>query len=292
MEENTVEVQVDDGSANYTEDVLFDGWDDDVDFPKEEAAEKETVTEDQPTESEHQPEETPTVQEEAPKTEEPKTEEPKPDTDQYLELKHLDEVRKVSKDEAKVLAQKGMDYDRIRGKLGEAEEANTRLKKYEDFLNEIKGDFATLDDLMTDTRAKIMSDKDGISYEDAVTKVKAAHQQSEQKPQQETGESAIQQIRKASYQQFAQAYPNVLPKDIPQEVWQDMELTNNLVASYERYNEKKQFESTKTELANLKAEIEALKQNKINEEKAVGSLKTAGSTKTVDKYLEGWDDEY
>lgn len=300
MEENTVEVQVDEGSENLTEDVLFDGWDDDVEVPDNETAEEVTEPADQPQETEPQPDETPSVQEEkAPETEAPKTEEPAPDADQYLELKHLDEVRKVSREEAKVLAQKGMDYDRIRSKLDEAANANAKLKVYEDFLQEIKGNFNTVEDLMTDTRAKILADKENISYEDAVSKVKAANQQAEQKAQAQAqqpqfgSEDFIQQMKQRSYAAFAKKHPDILPKDIPMEVWEDVNTnTYNLETSYERYMAKSELANTKTELANMKAEIEALKQNKINEEKAVGSLKTAGAAKTADKYLEGWDDEY
>ena len=274
MEENTVEVQVDEGSENLTEDVLFDGWDDDVEVPDNETAEEVTEPADQPQETEPQPEETPSVQEEkAPETEAPKTEEPAPDADQYLELKHLDEVRKVSREEAKVLAQKGMDYDRIRSKLDEAANANAKLKVYEDFLQEIKGNFNTVEDLMTDTRAKILA---------------APAQQP-----QYGSEDFIQQMKQRSYAAFAKKHPDILPKDIPMEVWEDVNTnTYNLETSYERYMAKSELANTKTELANMKAEIEALKQNKINEEKAVGSLKTAGAAKTADKYLEGWDDEY
>lgn len=298
MDENTIEVQVDEGSAEFTEDVLFDGWDDDVVAPDNDVAEEVTETADQPVETEQQPEETPSVQEKAPEPEAPKTEEQQSDTDQYLELKHLDEVRKVSKDEAKVLAQKGMDYDRIRNKLDEAANANAKLKVYEDFLNEIKGDFNSVEDLMTDTRAKILADKEKISYDDAVSKVKAANQQAEQKAQEQkptplSGEDYIQQMKQRSYTAFAQMHPEILPKDIPMEVWEDVNTnTYNLVTSYEKYMTKSELATTKTELANMKAEIEALKQNKQNEEKAVGSLKTSGSAKTVDKYLEGWDDDY
>lgn len=298
MEDNLVEVQVDEGSENFTEDVLFDGWDDDVAVPDTDTTEEVTEPADQPAEPETQPEETPAVQETAPVTEEPKKEEPAPDTDQWLELKHLDEVRKVSKDEAKVLAQKGMDYDRIRGKLDEATNANAKLKVYEDFLTEIKGNFNTVEDLMVDTRAKILADKENISYDDAVSKVKAANQQAEQKAQEQQqpqygSEDFIQQMKQRSYVAFAHKHPDILPKDIPVEVWEDVNTnTYNLETSYERYLAKNELANTKTELANMKAEIEALKQNKINEERAVGSLKTAGAAKTTDKYLEGWDDEY
>lgn len=296
-EDQMNELQVDDESnITISDSDLFDGWDD-TPTVAEESTESDEVPEvaDQPDEEPERPEEPPQVQDDVPKTEEPVAEEPKPDTDQWLELKHLDEVRKVSREEAKVLAQKGMDYDRIRSKLNEAEQTNAKLQKYETFLNEIKGDFATLDDLMVDTKARIMSDKDGISYEDAVSKVKAANQQAEQKAQEEakakeqtqsqvTRESILEQMRQESITAFIAKYPDVKADKIPKEVWDDMQVTNSLVASYEKYN-------TRNELANIKAEIEALKQNKSNEEKAVGSLKNAGSVKTVDKYLEGWDDD-
>lgn len=290
-----IELQVtdsDENSLTISNDDLLDGWDDDV-TPTEESTESDVAPEvaDQPTGETSQTEENPAVQSEAPKTEEPKAEEPQPDADQYLELKHFDEVRKVSKDEAKVLAQKGIDYDRIRGRLGEAENTIQKLQKYETFLKEIQGDFKSIDDLMTDTRARVMSDKDGISYEDAVKKVQEANQPKPQQAPQEDRSAVIRAMKQASYEEFARMYPDILPKDIPVEVWQDMEKTNDLVVSYEKYTTKQELASTKSELANIKAEIEAIKQNKINEEKAVGSLKTSGSAKTVDKYLEGWDDE-
>lgn len=69
-----------------------------------------TTEADQPTE-EPKPEETKDAEKPAETEPEQKTEE----EDQFLELKHMDTVRRVNRDEAKVLAQKGLDYDRIRG---------------------------------------------------------------------------------------------------------------------------------------------------------------------------------
>ena len=294
-EEQVTELQVDgDDNVTISDSDLFDGWDDDVAVTEESSDSDETPeVADQPDEEVEQPEEKPVVPDAAPKTEEPKPEEPKPDTDQYLELKHLDEVRKVSKEEARVLAQKGMDYDRIRTKYDEATSNIAKLQKYESFLNEIKGDFATLDDLMTDTRARILSDKESISYEDAVSKVKAANQHTEQKTQEQaqpqiTREDVLEEMRRESCFAFKQKYPDVPAEKIPKEVWDDMQNTNSLVVSYERYVAANE---TNKKIENLMAEIEAIKQNKINEEKAVGSLRNAGSAKIVDKYLEGWDDD-
>ena len=252
-------VAVEEDAGDGISDAEFDAiWDDDNDEPL--FAEQGT------DEPEDQPEPEPAKTEETEPTEAKQPD--GQDTDQYLELKHFDEVKKVTKDEARVLAQKGMDYDRIRGKLGEAEEANAKLQKYEAFLNEIKGNFATLDDLMNDTRARVMADKDGISYEDALKKVKEANQQPEPKKEPEVDMNAvIQQIRKQSFQEFAQAYPDVKPADIPQEVWQDMEKTNNLLASYIKYEAKK-----------IKDENAVLKKNAENKSRSVGSMKSSGNS--------------
>lgn len=189
-----------------------------------------------------------------------------PDTDQYLELKHFDEVKKVSKDEAKVLAQKGMDYDRIRGKLSEAELSISQLRKYEAFLNEMKGDFASIDDLMNDSRARVLADKEGISYEEAVGRVQTSIAQ--QKAKEQLSPEAIRAtMRKESLGAFLQKYPDVKPADIPQEVWDDMNNTNSLVASYAAWEAKK--------LAN---ENEILKQNAKNKARSTGSMKSSGKT--------------
>ena len=255
VEETTPAVEE---TVEEVSDAEFDAlWEDD-DSPLFAETDSEAEA-DQPSEEQTQTEE----------TEPTETEQPKPDdTDQYLELKHLDEVKKVNKEEAKVLAQKGMDYDRIRGKLGEAENAIQQLQKYESFLNEIKGDFDTLDDLMNDTRARLKADKEGISYEDALSKVKEANQPKPQEKQPEVDMNAvIQQIRKQSYQEFAQAYPNIEPKDIPEEVWKDMDKTNNLLASYIKYEAKK-----------LKDENAVLKKNAENRSRSVGSMKSSGNT--------------
>jgi len=207
------------------------------------------------------------------KTEPTKTEQSsEPDTDQYLELKHFDEVKKVTKEEAKTLAQKGLDYDRIRGKLTEAENNAQELQRYKAFLTEIQGDFASLDDLMNDTRARVKAEKEGISYEDALVKVKEANQPKpqQQAPQPDIG-AVIQQIRKQSFQEFAQAYPEVKPSDIPKEVWEDMDKTNNLLASYVKYEAKK-----------VKEENAVLKKNAENKSRSVGSMKSSGNS-TLEK---------
>lgn len=223
---------------------------------------------------------------EAEETEPTETEQPKDDgADQYLELKHLGEVKKVTKDEATVLAQKGMDYDRIHGKLDEANTELAKLKGYESFLKELQGDFASIEDLMNDTRARVKADKEGISYEDALAKVKEANKPKEEPAPQPTitKESVFEQMAQESITAFLQKYPTVKADTIPKEVWDDMQLTHNLVASYERY----------TAMQKLAQENETLRKNAENKARSIGSMKSSGSKSQRDEIDEMWyDDDY
>ena len=199
------------------------------------------------------------------------------DADQYLELKHFDEVRKVTKEEAKALAQKGMDYDRIRGKLAEAESNTAKLKKYEEFLSGMKGDFATVDDLIDDVHARVVMESEGISYENAISRVKNA-----QATPQAQAVDIDEAIRQKSLDTFLQLYPDVPAKDIPQEVWDDFRVTNNLVASYARYQSKTSAK-----------ENETLKQNLKNKNRSTGSMNSSGKQGYADEFDRMWyEDDY
>lgn len=257
-------------------DADFDAmWADD-DSNDEVFAEQATdVTEDQPESEPETTEETEPTESEQPQTD-------TPDQD-YLELKHFDEVKKVTKDEAKVLAQKGMDYDRIRGKLDEATANVAKLQKYEDFLNELKGGFDSIDDLMNDTRARLIADKEGITREQALERVKSANQQKEQAQQQaQLDRNAVyEEMRRQSLTAFLSAFPGVKAKDIPQEVWDDMKVTNNLVASYAKYEAKK-----------LADENAVLKKNAENKARSTGSMKSSGKPQK-DEFDSMWyEDDY
>ena len=256
-------------------DAEFDAmWADDDSNDEVFAEQESDVTEDQP-ESE------PEITEETEPTEsEQQTEAPDQD---YLELKHFDEVKKVNKDEAKVLAQKGMDYDRIRGKLDEATALNAKLQKYEDFLNELKGGFNSIDDLMNDTRARLIADKEGITREQALERVKSANQQKEQAQQQaQFNRNAVyEEMRRESLTSFISAFPGVKAADIPQEVWDDMKTTNNLVASYAKYQAKK-----------LADENAVLKKNAENKARSTGSMKSAGKAQRDEIDAMWYEDDY
>lgn len=249
-------VEEDDGDEGETDEVTTE-----ADQPTEEPKPEETKDADKPAETEP----------------EQKTEE----QDQFLELKHMDEVRKVSREEAKTLAQKGLDYDRIRGERDAMQKDYAQLKKYENFLNELKGDFPSIDAMMTDTRARMLAEKEGISYADAVAKVGVMQQGTPAKPQAE-------QQRANPVDQFVQKYPGVKAEEIPQAVWDEVKRTGDLVGAYENYQNTKVKDD---KIASLEQEIETLKQNQKNAARSTGSANSSGKTSGKSLIQQLWDED-
>ena len=236
-----------------------------ADQPTEEPKAEETKDADKPTETEP----------------EPKAEE----EDQFLELKHMDTVRKVNREEAKALAQKGLDYDRIRGERDAMQKDYAQLKKYENFLNELKGDFPSIDAMMTDTRARMLAEKEGISYADAVAKVGVMQQGAQ--PQQQT-QAQPGQLKVPAVDRFVQKYPGVKAEEIPQAVWDEVKRTGDLVGAYENYqNTKVKDEKIKS----LELEIETLKQNQKNAARSTGSASSSGKTSGKSLIQQLWDED-
>lgn len=220
-------------------------------------------------------------------TDGPAKDEEKPeaaDTDQYLELKHFDEIRKVGKEEAKVLAQKGMDYDNIRNERDtfrterdNLKAENERFKAMEEFLNEVRGDqFATVEDFMTDTRARMLADKNGTKYEDELAALKA-----KQEPKEKPKEAA----KPSPVDEFLTRFPGVKAEEIPESVWAEVKQTGDLVGAYVRHTEKQKAD----EIQKLKDEIETLKQNQKNASRSAGSSRSAGNKGNKSLIAELWD---
>ena len=103
-------------------------------------------------------------------TEEPATEAP---VEQY-ELNHGGKVSTVTRDEVVVLAQKGLDYDRIKTDRDTVRAENDKLKAEHDFLQELADSSKmTVEQLIDETRADIISKRDGTRKEVALQQVRA-----------------------------------------------------------------------------------------------------------------------
>lgn len=279
-----VESQIEGAEAEAEADE--DGWPTEWADATEESDDEEGETDEVTTEAD-QPTEEPKAEEtkDAGKPTETEPEQKAEEEDQFLELKHMDEVRKVSREEAKTLAQKGLDYDRIRGERDAMQKDYAQLKKYENFLNELKGDFPSIDAMMTDTRARMLAEKEGISYADAVAKVGVMQQGAQ--PQQQT-QAQPGQLKVPAVDQFVQKYPGVKAEEIPQAVWDEVKRTGDLVGAYENYQNTKVKDE---KIKNLELEIETLKQNQKNAARSTGSASSSGKTSGKSLIQQLWDED-
>lgn len=244
---------------------------------------------DQP-EADQPKEETADGQEEG-TSDEQKGEEAQEEADQpFLELKRFGEVTKVNREQATALAQKGLDYDHIRG---ERDEAKGRLAELEGFLNELAAPSGmSVEDLMDATRAELLADREGIDKTVALQRVKLdrerqtfnAQQQNAQREQQAQMEE--KQRIDADNAAFQRAFPNVKMADIPREVWETMlREGESLTTSYARFTAKTLAEENER----LKNDLETAKKNLDNKQRSAGSQKSAGNAqKRSDPIDDDW----
>lgn len=164
-------------------------------------------------------------------------------------LKHLGETMDVSKDELIRLAQKGLDYDRIRGKYTELSAFKSENAKAFDYLSRIAGE-------------KGLSVKEFVG-ENAAPVASVL-----------TGENARMSSEIGDFLSFC---PDVQLSDIDNVVWEDAARGMGLFAAYTlRQNEK------------LRAELEAERQNRINREASVASRSSDGRAERLSEIERLW----
>lgn len=291
MDENNIaEVETEETELSEQIDSAFDEeWgdasadDDDFDLSDEPEAEE---AEDQ-REGSDEPEETEAEAEETEQTEESEAKEDA--ADQRFHLKHNDEEMDVDTAKVVELAQKGLDYDRVRQERDSFKDQHPTFKAYESFLQELAEASGTdIEGLMESTRATLLVQKaraEGkeLSEAAAIAQIRAEGRKAKEAPAEpdkpeKTPEQEQEEQKRQDIARFVAAYPDVKAEDIPQEVWRESFRTGDLTAAYARWENKK-----------LKAENEQLKQNQKNKERSTGSRRSAGATSPKDAFDEGWD---
>lgn len=202
--------------------------------------------------------------------EEPQKEEP--EAEETFTLKHLDETREVNRDEVVILAQKGMDYDRIRGDRDAAKAEIKRLSVMEDFLKELaESGGLTIEDLMDQTRANILAERDGIDRTVALERVKLERDRKALEAQ--TGavksQQAEEQRRRDSIDRFVKDHPKLDAKEIPKDVWDAFMGGKDLSDAWAVHENKI-----------LKEKLAAMEQNQKNQKRSTGSQASAGEKKS------------
>ena len=211
--------------------------------------------------------------------------------DQLFPLKHLGQTRTVNRDELITLGQKGLDYDHVREERDDARGMVAESEAHEEFLRQMASEAgASVEDLIDNARAQVMSGRNGISADRALDKVRYERQLSELLAQaggaQDPADVRADQKRRAGFQDFARTRGDVKPFDIPRDVWLRVAGGMNLSDSYDIYEAGK----LRTENRALKESASARAQNEKNTARTAGSRRTAGSAPTEDDWSAFWDD--
>ncbi len=316
MEDNTT-VQPEVEEAVETSDAFFDGWDevDDVAVADDGQVNDVDDSEDPDNTEESEEEDADADQREADDAEggdadaeakgESEGDKGTPDQDEFV-LKHLGEERKVSRDEVVQLAQKGLDYDRIRERWDGVKNDIPKLRSYEKFLADLassKG--GNIEALMDETMTQILINRAKAKGEELSASAAAAQavrmrmengntrgyddEVTEPGVSGTEGEAAGKPDANEMVNRFLAEYPTVRAESIPKEVWDEVNRNGgDLLQAYRGYENKKLAEENKR----LQKELESAKQQQKNKARSTGSTKSVGSAATIDPFESGWDEAY
>lgn len=206
-------------------------------------------------------------------------------------IKHMGESKTLAvTDITPELLQKGMDYDRIRGKYDEAKPVMEMFSEFAKSANMSVADYVKF--IRTEAKkASGVSEaeaKRAVELEDREAAVAAKEAQQNEAATEKTAQDAKVQ---ADLADFEKAFPTVYaeakkdPKAIPQSVWDDVKTGMSLTAAYSRYALAKANEAIQAE----KDKAAVAEQVRKNGARSTGSQRSAGNdSKNTDPFLEGF----
>ena len=219
---------------------------------------------------------------------------PKADAPKMWTLRHMDEVRQVGEADMVVLAQKGMDYDRIRSKYDESKPVMELFGSFakqagmsiSDYLSAIRTQ-AKQASGMSEAEAKRAVDLEDREAAVSAREAEEAQRQSSAN-QAAQAKAAADARRSADIAEFQKLFPDAAkdPKAIPQEVWANVQSGMTLVSAYSKYA----VEQANAARQAAEQKASAASQNQANASRATGSMASAGeNTGSKDPFLAGWD---
>lgn len=234
-------------------------------------------------------EETPsndTESEQKPDTEEEirEAEETPSESRQALKLKYNGEEKEIPLDEAVVLAQKGMNYDYVKGRYDDvigtiteyAKDANMSVENYLAYLKESRTN-AYISNQIEELRTRYPDADDTLLREIADREIKLKEIDREKAEKEKS--DAEHEAKRKPWENFFKEFPDVKPDSLDQAFY---DAVNAGKTPREVYLERK--------LADLEEKITIEEKNKENQEKAIGSVKGDAKSKTTDAFLAGFLD--
>lgn len=284
------------GDGNHTEPVETAAEPEETAESVEPTAEQEGA---EAPESEEKTEEENTNESEEKPAEEEAEPEKQGDKRSFDNIKVNGEIRSVSYDDAPAWIQKGMDYDRVKGKLEEERENSKAMKqtleKYQsaiDVLDMISGDTGVaMDDLLHNIH-KSFRMQNGETEKEAEANIRAAKAEREsnaikaQREKQQTEQKDHQNRVNREYAEFRAAHPDVkLDEKLVQILKPDISAGMSLLGAYQKMQNQQQA----AQIAELERQLAAEKQNKKNAATSPGSQKDSGGKRQRDTFDDFFD---
>ena len=218
----------------------------------------------------------------------------KADAPKMWTLRHMDEVRQVGEADMVVLAQKGLDYDRIRGKYDEskpvmelfgsfAKQAGMSIPDYVSFIRTQAKQASGMSEAEARRTVELEDREAAVSAKEAE---EAQRQNGANQAAQE--QAAAEARRNADIAEFQRLFPDAAkdPKAIPQEVWACVQSGMSLVSAYSKYA----VDQANAARQAAEQKAAAYAQNQQNASRSTGSMQSAGETRgSKDPFMEGWD---
>lgn len=205
-----------------------------------------------------------------------------PTSESFLDITYNKETKSLSKEEAKTLAQKGMNYDKMLERYAPIEElARLNGMDVNTFINslnetqrqfELDKELRTLKQQFPDTDETVLKELAQSRAEGHVAKQREQFQ----KEQNEQVDAQEQQIRR-DLDLFKREFPDVDYTNLPNEVYDNVRNGLPLLSAYYKYLRTKES-----------AELKVNKINEANKEKSLGATTNAGSG-THDAFLDGFN---
>ena len=209
------------------------------------------------------------------------------------------EIHSVSYEDAPAWIQKGMDYDRVKGKLAEAQQTAQDLKgqmdKYQDaidVLELISGDTGMKMDELLHSLHKSYRMQQGETDKEAEANIRAAKAErkasavTSQKEKEQSAEDERKARANREFAEFKAAHPDVnLDDALAAKLKPDVLAGMSLLGAYQKMQNKEQAEK----IAELERQLAAEKQNKKNRVTSPGSQKDVGGQHKRDAYEDFFD---
>ena len=193
------------------------------------------------------------------------TQTPKIDT---YSVKYNGKEMSLTLDELKTNAQKGLNYDHVKGELENIKKSPMMsvLEKLSAQKNMTKEEFVmSLQENLVSARCDSLM-KMGLNSAEAKKIAMLEAKDASQR---------LEKEKDKPYMEFAKKFPDVKPEDIPHAVWQEFENTGSLVGAYMNYENKR-----------LTEKISMLEKNSDNFQRFIGKTQS-DSKASGDPFLEG-----